>query len=128
MGQLNTKKESNSNSANKRIRRRRRKRRKHTHQPILLLSVNCATFNVFIRPTITTYNVLRISSSTITQDINISRLFYCRILSQFKWRLQSRIIFRYVHAIAAVDGCCCSPFMAQFLCIFRNRKLIVAHS
>lgn len=49
----------------------------------------------------TTMFCLRISSSTITPDINTSRLFYHRMLSQFKWLLQSRIILRFVRF------CCC---------------------
>lgn len=73
------------------------------------------------------FNVMfRISSSTITQDINTSRLFHCRMLSQFKWRLQSRIIFRYVRLLL--------PSMSRFLCTktgdccpFAQRAKISSH-
>lgn len=54
-----------------------------------------------------------ISSSTITPDINTSRLFYRRMLSQFKWLLQSRIIF---FLFILVLFTLLLPSMSQFLC------------
>lgn len=59
----------------------------------------------------TTMFCLRISSSTITPDINTSRLFYHRMLSQFKWLLQSRIILRFVRFC-----CCCRDHRRRCRC------------
>lgn len=112
--------------------RHRRKKEKSSSTIHPLLLANCATWYepLFFGPSSLVpamFNVMfRISSSTITQDINTSRLFHCRMLSQFKWRLQSRIIFRYVRLLL--------PSMSRFLCTktgdccpFAQRAKISSH-
>lgn len=71
----------------------------------------------------TTMFCLRISSSTITPDINTSRLFYRRMLSQFKWLLQSRIILRFVRFC-----CCCCHSSLRCRCPFVARALEFIYS
>lgn len=94
----------------------------------------CSSFSLFVRfltfylsvlffPQSTTMFCLRISSSTITPDINTSRLFYRRMLSQFKWLLQSRIILRFVRFC-----CCCCHSSLRCRCPFVARALEFIYS